>query len=511
MQIAVIGDGLLVEALRDCGAQVRHLAPDGNPPFPLAAWRGEELLRAISPAETVLFSGAISPVVFPADLNGITNPVAFFIPDSPLHRFWMRRAAPAFSLLLTDQPQDARWFQSRGVTSEWLPLAADPRLYHPGERSWDERDLPFLFVGTVDDTRRLKRSALLAVLRDECPLTLIDGNRVRGVPAADVANAYRRARIVVNENMFPSVNLRLFEAMACGALVLTEYAEGHWQVLFRDGEHLVSFAPANLRAQLKRLQTAPAADLARIARTGCEATHHHHLLRNRAETLLGWLRTMTMRPQTHPAWKFAGAPLRMALRWQEHPQRAIWLAGAEPLLGEPSNFDASAWLDRAALLHLIHRDDAIVPALREAIHRHPDALRLRIALAAQLFASDRRSAISQLRFVLRKQSLSFDGNRLRRESAYCHFVAAQTLERLGYDYDAGFDRSPLPPMLWNAMEHYRYAVQCNPEDEMFRLTFASFLAHINAVEEAGRLLEQASRNTPAIAAMLGELANERYH
>ena len=60
-----------------------------------------------------------------------------------------------------------------------------------------------------------------------------------------MARTYSASRIVFNRSIRNDVNMRVFEALACGSLLLTnDLADNGQAELFRDGEHLATYADA---------------------------------------------------------------------------------------------------------------------------------------------------------------------------------------------------------------------------------------------------------------------------
>ena len=57
-----------------------------------------------------------------------------------------------------------------------------------------------------------------------------------------MARTYSAARIVFNRSIKNDVNMRVFEALACGSLLLTNDLSDNGQAeLFRDGVHLATY------------------------------------------------------------------------------------------------------------------------------------------------------------------------------------------------------------------------------------------------------------------------------
>ena len=104
-----------------------------------------------------------------------------------------------------------------------------------------------------------------------------------------VAGIYKRSRIVVNigRDDFPQdANLRVFEALASGALLLTPLPNELTSLGFIPGEHFVGFRDeAELHTLVQHYLDDEKARL-RIAQAGRAATLQHHTYDNRVDALL---------------------------------------------------------------------------------------------------------------------------------------------------------------------------------------------------------------------------------
>ena len=62
----------------------------------------------------------------------------------------------------------------------------------------------------------------------------------------EMAQTYSASRIVFNRSIRNDVNMRVFEAVACGSLLVTnDLAENGQAELFADGVHLVTYRDAD--------------------------------------------------------------------------------------------------------------------------------------------------------------------------------------------------------------------------------------------------------------------------
>ncbi|NUM53202.1 MAG: glycosyltransferase [Candidatus Hydrogenedentes bacterium] len=114
----------------------------------------------------------------------------------------------------------------------WMPLACSPELHAIGPM---QRKYDVAFVGAVPDDPSDRRSRLLAAVKERFPNCWIG----KAWPE-DMARIYAQSKIVVNVSAGRDVNMRVFEALASGALLITDDADG-LEELFADGEHLVVY------------------------------------------------------------------------------------------------------------------------------------------------------------------------------------------------------------------------------------------------------------------------------
>ncbi|MBI1320407.1 MAG: glycosyltransferase [Candidatus Hydrogenedens sp.] len=114
----------------------------------------------------------------------------------------------------------------------WLPLACSPELHALPEQP---RDLDVACVGSFSQEEGGRRDALLRAVGKRFPNHFIG----RAWPD-DMATIYNRAKIVVNASFKDDVNMRVFEGIAAGALLLTDRVTG-LDALLKDGEHLALY------------------------------------------------------------------------------------------------------------------------------------------------------------------------------------------------------------------------------------------------------------------------------
>ena len=183
-----------------------------------------------------------------------------------------------------------------------LTFACDPEFHHQVALSVEEQarfGAPICFVGNWQGTES-PRYTWLRQLTDY-PITvwglswdrsgLIEqGLGVRGQAAygADLLKVYSSSEITVNFNFDDYLNLRNFEAPACGPLLVTTLVSDLDSYFEPDREVVVFTEIEELRAKLTYYLQNPA-DAARIAKRGWNA-HREHTFQRRMQELFQQVR-----------------------------------------------------------------------------------------------------------------------------------------------------------------------------------------------------------------------------
>jgi hypothetical protein len=153
----------------------------------------------------------------------------------------------------------------------------------PEFRPWAGRTLDVSFVGTVDAALNPARAALL------------EGLKARGqavhVAQGDFRPVYPDSRIVINQSVNDDLNLRCFEAMAKGALLITDRISHSLGDIGTPGTDFLVYAPGNADDLLAHIRWALAhpGEAEAIARRGHARAVSSHLLGHRVDALIGAL------------------------------------------------------------------------------------------------------------------------------------------------------------------------------------------------------------------------------
>lgn len=171
---------------------------------------------------------------------------------------WHPSYSAAFDLMLVAQKDYLQMFVGEtAATIEWAPLFYDAaKVKDMGL----DRDIPVSFVGTVNGSINKERHDFLQAFKKHQPIFITQG---------DYVPIYNRSRIVLNQSAVGELNLRIFEAMACGAAVLTEETGNGLQDLFTNGEDILLYPRGNSQIASIIARTAlENSELAEIAKKG---------------------------------------------------------------------------------------------------------------------------------------------------------------------------------------------------------------------------------------------------
>lgn len=203
------------------------------------------------------------------------RPAVLYAIDTHLPHSWrkIRRMARAYDVVFCCHRAGAQ----RLPGARWLPVACDWELHGSPDRprAWD-----VAFVGTDGG---VPRKFYLQALRERYPNSFIGGADPCGLGAI-----YGRARIGFNYSIADDVNMRMFEVMASGALLVTNrLSHDDLQRLgLEAGRHLAVYrSPQELFALIDYYLGRPdERDV--LARAGCGLVRRQHTYGHRMKQLL---------------------------------------------------------------------------------------------------------------------------------------------------------------------------------------------------------------------------------
>ena len=194
---------------------------------------GTPLARLLTDRADSAFLGSIC-LLFPG-ISQLPIPTAVwtdFIPDN--------NSAEALPLRLFDQifctqKDSIDLLKNEGCSNvHWLPFAFDQTLpnHHDLEKIYD-----VAFVGSLDiPSTSAERRCVLGQIGQKHRM-----NDFRPVFGGEMMRVYNQSKIGVNIPSLGGLNMRTFEVMASGALLLTKEVGNGQRDLFKPGEHLVTY------------------------------------------------------------------------------------------------------------------------------------------------------------------------------------------------------------------------------------------------------------------------------
>ncbi len=487
VRILHLGNHQVVPALRALGHDVRvakELRPDLIEPGRPVDVR--ILHREIAPdAEVFLMADTLGRQTLAHGVEDLPIPRLYWAIDVHLNFFWQRHYGALFDLVLVAQRDYVPLFEAAGVPARWLPWGIDPALFHDRGLA---RTIDIAFVGVVD-ANRPKRAAAVAELRRHFGMVTFGADATHRLPESEMARVFGSAKIVFNESVLGDVNFRTFEAMACGALVLTEKTGNGLCELFTPGEHLAVYTPDDLLAQAANHLAADAVR-ERIGRAAAAAIAARHTMAARMATLSGWLAAGVPRRDTaaHAGARFGVAAALTIARGVSDAAATMRLAAEHLQTAGLGGGDVEATLALAEIMLATGRDEGALTLLTVAREAHPadprawllageiERGRGRRAEATALFAAGVRAAA--IPAAVRDEALAALAEPA---GAPAWLALGRVLQAVGLLFVPGFVRLVGAGLPRTAFDYFVLALGVDPDC-------------VPALEQASAVLELAGRH-----------------
>lgn len=229
-------------------------------------------------------------------------PVVFWFPDSPGHSRGERFLLADYdALFFKDSFQCELYRRTLAVNAHFLPEACNPRWHRPVGDLFAPASRPTVVVAASMYTTRFL--LLRELVRRGIDLQIHGWAWPRWLPAApelrachrgppvyreDKARAFRSASVALNTvNSFEGdgLNCRLFEATACGGVVLTEW-RARLPELFEVGTEVHCYRDLDgLVTEIHRLARLPLDEREALAAAGSARAHRDHTYIHRFDAI----------------------------------------------------------------------------------------------------------------------------------------------------------------------------------------------------------------------------------
>lgn len=258
----------LQEGFKETGCEVIPLQLDGTKTL-------NELVEQTDVQPDVVFIEFFGQTPLPRSLFDCKYRLAAYCIDSALNEYWLIPLAKLFDFVYVDQLSSVAKFRRSGVQAKWLPLCASTADFRPAT---DKKHL-ITFVGRMTP-HRVKRTNLIHYISNNFPV-----NIVQNVSRAAMLDVFAASRIVLNENFFSGLNLRFFQALASGSLLLTERHGYGVNFHFHEGRHYIGYSPSDIIATIKNIERS-SKPFEHIAVCGQEECARQHTSASRARTVI---------------------------------------------------------------------------------------------------------------------------------------------------------------------------------------------------------------------------------
>jgi hypothetical protein len=185
----------------------------------------------------------------------------------------------------------------------WLPLACAPKV-HRRVAAAKEHDIAF--VGATRALVHRERAHLLELLKRHFSVL-----HLKEIHGPEISEHFARGRLAFNACAVGDLNMRVFEAMAMGCVLLTNRSAGKNGLFefFEEGKHLISYdSPEELVAQARRY-LGDEQSLEAIAEAGYGEVLAKHTYGHRVQAILDTVRGLVpdFEARVEPDRRLAGS------------------------------------------------------------------------------------------------------------------------------------------------------------------------------------------------------------
>jgi len=189
------------------------------------------------------------------------------------------RLAQLFDTVFIAQRQYLEPFRQVGCPNVyWLPLACDPDVHF---QSRQNEIYDVAFVGKLGRTGSWRHETLTKVL---CRYKT--NNYSAFVIPNEISQIYSQSKIVFNASINHELNMRFFEAMAAGALLVTDRIPEELGEMFIEGEHFVGYTTVAEAIEKIDYFLVHDSERKQIASCGQQQVLAHHTYKKRWDDLV---------------------------------------------------------------------------------------------------------------------------------------------------------------------------------------------------------------------------------
>jgi len=214
---------------------------------------------------------------FPRGIERLSFPTVCYFLDVPYDIKQRLLMAPFFDYVFIANKNYLKPFKKINKNVFWLPFAADP------ETTYRDKSIKKIYdIGFVGGVKGTERGKILDKLSKQFKLN----DYHRFYQPREMAKIYNQSKIVFNQSIVHTMNMRIFEAMASGSMLLTEEIKDGQDELFDNKKHLVTFEGEDDLVEKIKYYLAHDKERERIAAAGEKEVLAKHTYWHRAQTVL---------------------------------------------------------------------------------------------------------------------------------------------------------------------------------------------------------------------------------
>ncbi|MFA0749852.1 MAG: hypothetical protein SLRJCFUN_000255 [Candidatus Fervidibacter sp.] len=241
------------------------------------------LLRLCPESPALIVQPETAFPLLPRGLTEVDIPTACFQIDTHAYTYRRLRWSMLFDYAILFHPGFEETFKQAGHPRPiTLPHAVDAEVFQGPEL---ERVYEVGWVGRIDAPIYKTRQRVLGLLSERFRMN----EWWRPHSYEEMAEVYRRSKIVVNvggDDYPEDANLRVFEAMAAGALLITQLPSELFLLGFEEREHFVGYRKEQELPDIIRYYLDHESERRRIAEAGREKVLREHTYDERVSQLV---------------------------------------------------------------------------------------------------------------------------------------------------------------------------------------------------------------------------------
>ena len=212
------------------------------------------------------------------DIPKKLRPCAFWAIDAHLKKPFKKilKQSRHYDFVFCAQKNGAGALHKRSINSFWLPLGCDPEIHQKLEL---QKRFNLGFVGTpfYGETR----GNLLKLIKERYPESSLGTAEF-----SEMRNIYSQSKIGFNYSINNDINMRIFEIMSCGTMLITNYIKDNGLIeLFEDRRHLVIYKNQDELCDLIEYYLKHEDERNRIAQAGYELVRSKYTYSDRVKKM----------------------------------------------------------------------------------------------------------------------------------------------------------------------------------------------------------------------------------